>query len=223
MDNAETRQVAWPEIVAIALVSIPTALFFASWFRPSIGVPAALATLWTAWKLSRDVAPAPLPPRRAMLLLAVLAVSWSWIAGQGGFFQQMWDHNFRNALLHDLVDHPWPVYWKTPGGSVVLDYYLAWSMVPAMIGKLLGWRAASLTMALVCAIGVFLVLLVFVRVLGVLAAFVYVGSGRAVFRAVGIADHLAHGGKRFIGNADAVGTDICNQADRAVANVYAFI
>lgn len=166
MDNAETRQVAWPEIVAIALVSIPTALFFASWFRPSIGVPAALATLWTAWMLSRDVAPAPLPPRRAMLLLAVLAVSWSWIAGQGGFFQQMWDHNFRNALLHDLIDHPWPVYWETPGGSVVLDYYLAWSLIPALAGKLLGWKAATLVMAGICAAGVFLALLLLVRVVG---------------------------------------------------------
>ena len=36
-----------------------------------------------------------------MLFLVGLALFWGWIAGLGGFFMQMWDYNFRNALLHD--------------------------------------------------------------------------------------------------------------------------
>lgn len=101
-----------------------------------------------------------------MLFLVGLSLFWGWIAGLGGFFQQMWDYNFRNALLHDLINHPWPVVWDTPRGLVALDYYLPWSLVPALVGKLLGWRAATLAMAVICVAGAFLLLLVFVRVVG---------------------------------------------------------
>ena len=102
-----------------------------------------------------------------MALLAVLATLWTWEAGIGGFFQQMPDHNFRNALLHDLINHPWPVAWNTSHGVVALDYYLGWSLIPAVVGKVLGWKAATLAMAAICGAGVFLVLLIFVRVVGV--------------------------------------------------------
>mgnify|MGYP000919580798 CR=1 FL=1 len=167
MNASDALPVRWPERAAILLVVVPVALFLAAWFHPAIGIPAAAIVSWIAWRLMGSLSSSPLPSRRAILSLAILSLAWTWIAGYGGQYDQTWDHNFRNALLHDLIDHRWPVSWDTPTGTIALDYYLAWSMVPAMIGKLLGWRAASLAMALVCAIGVFLVLLVFVRVLGV--------------------------------------------------------
>lgn len=167
MTASSSSEVAWPERIAILLLAIPVALFFGTWFRPMVGVPAAAVALWSAWRLTRMVAPSPLPSRGALAGLAVVALLWTWIAGLGGLFEQMWDHNFRNALLHDLIDHSWPVTWKTPKGDVALDYYLAWSMIPSLVGKVLGWRAATLSMAAICAAGAFLVLLLFVRVVGV--------------------------------------------------------
>lgn len=158
--------VAWPERLAIAMVAFPVAFFFATWFRPLLGVPAAALAIWTAWSVAKGVVPAPLPSRRALGFLVVLALVWTWIAGLGGFFQQMPDHNFRNALLHDLIDQSWPVFWNTKDGVVVLDYYLGWSLLPALVGKALGWKAAIYTMAAICMAGAFLVLLIFVRVVG---------------------------------------------------------
>jgi hypothetical protein len=167
MNDVDRPSVSWPEKAAIALVGIPVALFLGTWFRPLIGLPAAAVAIWTAWRLMESVAPSPLPSRQALWLLAALALFWTWTAGLGGLFQQVWDHNFRNAVLHDLIDHSWPVLWDTPKGVVVLDYYLAWSLVPALAGKVLGWKAATLTLAAICAGGVFLVMLLFVRILGV--------------------------------------------------------
>jgi len=167
MIQTARSEAAWPERAAILLLAIPVALFFGTWFRPLLGIPAAAVTLWTAWRLIRMVPAAPIPSRGVMVSLALLAVAWTWIAGLGGFFEQMWDHNFRNALLHDLIDHSWPVSWETPDGVVGLDYYLAWSLIPALVGKVLGWRAATLAMAAFCAVGAFLVLLVFMRLVGV--------------------------------------------------------
>lgn len=166
MTHAARNQATWPEQVAILLLAAPLALFFGTWFQPILGLPAAALTLWTAWRLARGVTAAPLPSRRALALLVGLALVWSWIAGLGGFFAQTWDYHFRNALLHDLINHSWPVVWDTPKGVVALDYYLAWSLLPALVGKALGWKAATLAMAAISAAGAFLVLLIFVRVVG---------------------------------------------------------
>lgn len=161
------RQVSsWPERAAITMIAVPVALFFATWFQPFLGIPAGAATLWIAWKLSRNVSPSPLPSRGAIVVLAAISLMWTWEAGIGGFFQQMPDQNFRNALLHDLIDHSWPVCWHTDQGMIVLDYYMGWSLIPALVGKVLGWKAATLAMAAICGAGVFLVLLIFVRLVG---------------------------------------------------------
>lgn len=166
MNGHPRMMVAWPERLAIGLLALPVALFLGFWFRPLLGVPAAGLALWSSWRLIRGVSPLPLPPRRALVLTAVVALAWTWTAGLGGLFHQEWDHNFRNALLHDLINHPWPVVWNGPQGHVALDYYLAWSLAPALVGKLLGWRAATLAMAGICALGVFLVMLILARIVG---------------------------------------------------------
>jgi hypothetical protein len=167
MNPIDRPAVSWPEQSAIALIALPVAVFFGTWFRPIIGFPAAAVAIWTAWTLMRSISPSPLPPRRTVYFLALFAVLWTCISGLGAFCNQLWDHNFRNAVLHDLINHPWPVLWNTPKGTVALDYYLAWSMFPALVGKALGWKAATLALAIICAFGVFLVLLMFVRILGV--------------------------------------------------------
>lgn len=166
MIHADRPETSWPEQAAIALIAVPVSLFFATWFRPLLGLPSAALAGWVAWRLARSVRPSPLPSRRGLFVLVGLALVWTWIAGLGGFFQQMWDHNFRNALLHDLINHSWPVVWDSEHGRVALDYYLAWTLIPALVGKWLGWRVATLAMAAICGFGVFLVLLLFVRVVG---------------------------------------------------------
>lgn len=108
-----------------------------------------------------------MPPMRGMLIAAIVAALWTWTAGLGGLYHQEWDHNFRNALLHDLINNSWPVVWEGGAdGPIVLDYYLAWSLIPALVGKLLGWRAATLAMAAISCAGVFLVMVIFARIAG---------------------------------------------------------
>lgn len=164
MDGKST---AWPERAAIALLAFAVALFFGAWFRPILGIPAAMATIWIAWELARRIEPSPMPPKSSLIQIAGVALFLTWTAGLGGMFRQEWDHNFRNALLHDLIDFSWPVIWEYSKGTVVLDYYLAWSLAPALVGKALGWKAATLTAAAIGFAGAFLVMLIFTRVLGV--------------------------------------------------------
>jgi hypothetical protein len=166
MIRSASLEATWPERTAIAVIGVPVALFFVTWYRPLVGIPGSVVALWGTWTLMNSIRPSRMPSRRALLVLALIAVGWTSTTGLGGLFQQMWDHNFRNALLHDLIENSWPVVWDTPRGTVALDYYLAWSMVPALVGKLLGWKAATLSTAVMAGGGVFLVLLLFARVVG---------------------------------------------------------
>lgn len=166
MSQADAKETSWPERAAIALFAIPVALFFGAWYQPLVGLPASALVVWVAWNLGKSVSSSPLPSRRALLMMAAVAVGWTWLAGIGGFFQQMPDQNFRNALLHDLIDRDWPVVWNSAEGLVALDYYLAWSLLPALVGKWFGWKVATYAMAVLCSFGVFLVFLLFARVVG---------------------------------------------------------
>ena len=167
MTNSDPLSLSsWPERCAIGLLTAPVALFFSTWFHPLIGLPAGLVAVWIGWRVAISVEPSPLPSKEKLLQIALIAFLLTWTSGLGGFFHQEWDHNFRNALLRDLITNPWPVLWQGPKGTIVLDYYLAWSMAPALVGKLLGWQAATLAMATVAFVGAFLLILIFVRVVG---------------------------------------------------------
>ncbi|MBS7020725.1 MAG: hypothetical protein KH135_02485, partial [Firmicutes bacterium] len=71
----------------------------------------------------------------------------------------------RNAIFHDLIDHSWPVtynYQGLPyenaifGNTGILDYYFAFWLPGAWIGKIAGFKIASIFMLLYQTIGVIL-------------------------------------------------------------------
>jgi hypothetical protein len=66
---------------------------------------------------------------------------WVALSGIGGFGLQNWDFNFRNAVLHDLVDYSWPVVY--PQGRILLYYFTYW-LPAALAGKIFGWFGANI-------------------------------------------------------------------------------
>lgn len=59
------------------------------------------------------------------------------LIGYGGIFPQAGDWYKHNAVLHDLINKSWPVYY-TSNEESMLTYYLGQYLVPAIIGKLAG-------------------------------------------------------------------------------------
>lgn len=57
-------------------------------------------------------------------------------SGIGGFVYQSGDWDKHNAVLRDLINYSWPVYYEN--GSVMLTYYIAGYLIPAIIGKIFG-------------------------------------------------------------------------------------
>lgn len=70
---------------------------------------------------------------KSIVFISVVLLLWCYIAGQGGFFYQSSDHQYRNAIFRDLVAFRWPVVYEQTGRSLV--YYIGFWLIPASIGK----------------------------------------------------------------------------------------
>ena len=90
-----------------------------------------------------------------LVILAILSAIWVWISGVGGYWFQMPDWLWRNALFRDLIDFSWPVEY--PNGNR-LAYYFGYFLPSALLGKIFGWSAANLSLCVFTWIGVFLTL-----------------------------------------------------------------
>ena len=80
--------------------------------------------------------------------------------GWGRFTDQSGDWTKHNAVLYDLVNRGWPVYYHNGNERSMLSYYIAQYIVPAAIGKVFGsCRAAEISLYLWNTIGLVLVYL----------------------------------------------------------------
>ena len=123
---------------------LPAAAFLLTWVRPVIAVPscAMLAAAFCLF-LRRD-RKQPMADAfgdndelhiSVLGLMAVIAcaVVWTFLSGMGGLFYQNEDHYGRNAIFHDMLENPWPVYFE--GTDFALTYYIAYWILPALFAK----------------------------------------------------------------------------------------
>jgi hypothetical protein len=112
----------------------------------SIGLPASLLILWIYYRIIKNTKNNETISftKREIIISAIIILLWVWLSGIGGFAFQNWDHHFRNALFHDLINYSWPVYYSNFGNpSIGLVYYIGYWLPSALVGKLLGWQAAN--------------------------------------------------------------------------------
>ncbi|MDO5559664.1 MAG: hypothetical protein Q4F95_08715 [Oscillospiraceae bacterium] len=103
--------------------------------------------------------------KKAVIFIAVAAVIWCILAGQGGFISQTKDHEIRNAIFHDLIKMDWPVIYDQ---DQMLSYYIAHWMFPALAGKAVlalsgsvfyGYLAGNIALLIWSSIGCFIALM----------------------------------------------------------------
>ena len=150
-------------LVTIGYLAIPLVLFLVGWTRWPIAAGIGAALVW--WFVrqvrdreidhgDRDVA----VPWSAVIGIVVVAVLWMALSGIGGFGYQNYDYEKHNAVLRALIDEPWPVAIPTHDGPAMLVYYVGYYLVPAAIGKLVGWHASMAVVVVWSLIGILLTL-----------------------------------------------------------------
>lgn len=148
--------------ITILYLAIPFIIFCVGWLRLAIAIPAVAVILFALWHLFKKSSLPdfhfPLTIRAATFCLLLTGL-WVLLSGVGGYAFQNWDHHWRNAVLHDLINYDWPVFYSAPetGPVKMLVYYVGYWLPSALIGKLLGWQAANFFLFLWTWLGVLLV------------------------------------------------------------------
>lgn len=153
-------------ISSIGYLVLPICVFFLTWLKIYLGIPATIIVLFGFYRLikstyldSKDILEIPV---KHFLFLSFLLLLWIWTTGIGNFFVSAYDHPWRNAIFRDLISYDWPVVYPETGNALV--YYFFYWLVPALLGKLLGWTAGNIALFLWTYLGVFLVFLLLLHV-----------------------------------------------------------
>lgn len=150
-------------LAAYLLMLVSIVAFFLTWTRWYFALPCTLALvggfIWLyrcEYLVDRDEFQLPW---KHVIGIAVLIGAWVLMSGNCGFGFGAYDIPWRNAILSDLINYSWPVYYETNGYA--LSYYVVFWIVPALAGKALGWGAALATLWLyetcICVTAVLLV------------------------------------------------------------------
>lgn len=110
-------------------------------------------------------------PLSLIVLVALVALLWCVLGGQGGIWFQNGDWDGRNAVFRDLITHDWPVVYEYDGAA--LCYYVAHWLPSALVAKLLvlvlggeaAWMPSNLVLLIWTATGVTLLFLLVIDLL----------------------------------------------------------
>ncbi len=157
---------------AFGYVVLPMVIFSLFWLRPLVGIfvaavivvagilavnpPVLNRVVWLGSEAQWRKVKLPSPfsgtregdddlhlNRKMLLVLAVVAVVWCFLGGQGSMWAQSADWTARNTIFQELIQQPWPIYYDN--GSAALVYYINHWMVPAALARmvLLGTGSAA--------------------------------------------------------------------------------
>jgi hypothetical protein len=83
---------------------------------------------------------------RSLAVCLAIALAVFILGGEGRFFYANTDWQVRNAVLLDLVREPWPFAYARGPATEILRAPLGMYLLPALVGKMGGFRAAELAL-----------------------------------------------------------------------------
>lgn len=108
-------------------------------------------------KIKDDILPVSI---LAVILSFFVCLLIGVLCGWGGFVIQASDWIKSNAVLKDLINHSWPVYYVNGEETSALSYYIAAYLLPAFMGKIFhSFEAAEIINLFYFAIGLHLIIL----------------------------------------------------------------
>ena len=121
---------------AVIYAVIPIIIFYIGWLSPlaatALTILTAAGVLFFLKNNVKDDDDVIRIDVKSLVIAAIIALAWCFLAGQGAFIHQSNDNVIRNAIMRDLIRLPWPVIYS---GDQMLSYYIAHWMVPAAFGK----------------------------------------------------------------------------------------
>ena len=187
--------------LAIAYLAAPVAVWLLGWFQWWFGIPAAALLAAGLWRALSGPWPTWRPTPRVLVLMLV-ALAWILLTPVGGLAAiDGGDWIMLRSLLLDLTRGGWPTYltdWLNDQPPLV-NFYLGWHIVPALMGQWLGPAALNWAVPLWTWAGVVLVLALFTRGLPTLRATSLAAAVLIVFSGMDVVEYAL-----FEGLPDAI-------------------
>lgn len=156
-------------ILGILFLVVPIIIQLFFWYNRMISIPCIIllliATLFTIKRFkyldAKDYK--KIFNKKKIIFFIILILIINIMSGAGGIFMQNWDYHGRNAIFRDLIENSWPVRYNYSGMKYemsifgkagIFNYYFAFWLPGALVGKVFGFRIASLFMFLWQTIGV---------------------------------------------------------------------
>ncbi len=147
---------------AYIYLAFPIVLLIMFWFKIYIAIPAILAIIIALvlslknFKYKTVEEYQKIFNKKYIAIIFLIILFLNILSGAGGIFYQNWDYKGRNAIFHDLIDRDWPVKYdyskleyekgRIESETGVLSYYFAYWLPGALVGKVLGFKIASIFM-----------------------------------------------------------------------------
>ena len=153
-------------------IYVPLAIFVLGWIRAYISIPVVLVSgyfvykMYHCFRVNGESEEQGIQIRLWVLgVVLVFLAGICYLAGWGGWAPQAGDWNKHNAIMHDMVERSWPVYYNTSGDVSMLTYYIGQYVLPSFVGKIFhSFRIAELAQFIWCYLGLVLVYLGLLRV-----------------------------------------------------------
>ena len=161
-------------LLAFIFLALPVTVFYWGFLKLIWSVVFTAATFAAGFFLVRDTAKADREITVRPLLFvsaALFCMIWAFFSGIGEFTWTTADHTVRAAVLNDLVEYDWPVFYDLStqsnpavkealgGETVAFAYYFTFWLIPSLIGKVFGITAARAALVLWGGLGLFLITL----------------------------------------------------------------
>lgn len=153
-------------IISICYIYLPILIFMVTWTKFSIAL--FCIVVWAICLYRQRVCNTSNTEKMDyvkidLIVFISIVLLFIWIGyyvGWGKFVDQAGDWNKHNAVLADLVNRQWPIYYENGNEHSMLTYYIAQYIVPGAIGKLShSFRVAEIAMYVWNEIGLILVFL----------------------------------------------------------------
>lgn len=156
-------------IVSLCYIYIPVIVFLFGWTKLYIALGCSFILLFAVARLYHDCSSRQAEEicigKGCLLFLLLFFFLVGYYAGWGRFTEQSSDWWKHNAVLADLVNHSWPVYYINGEEHSMLTYYLGQYIIPALAGKVLhSFRTAEFATLLWAELGLFLVYMNLIRI-----------------------------------------------------------
>lgn len=155
-------------ILTFVYVYIPIVIFLVGWTKFYISIPVSLMCMFAIYGFMREhqkrqktkaIKDVPIYFNLWIFIaVALMLLAFSYYMGWSGGAPQTNDWPKHNAIMRDLIQNEWPVYYYL-GSRSMLTYYLGQYMVPALAGKMFGesFEAAQIAMLIWNFLGLWLI------------------------------------------------------------------